>query len=109
MFVKHFGKPLELMDQEKTCKIGDFAYLEKDNIKIYYLITKEKYYNKPTIETLKKTLLKLCEDCEKQNINTLFMPKLGCGLDKLNWKKVKSIIFEIFSPIKTKIIIVIKK
>lgn len=31
------------------------------------------------------------------DIKYLGIPKLGCGLDKLQWKKVKEIIEEVFS------------
>lgn len=61
----------------------------------YNLVTKEHYYDKPTYDTLKQALLSLKEQLPNHHI-TLSMPKIGCGLDKLEWEKVKEILFEIF-------------
>lgn len=33
------------------------------------------------------------------------MPKIGCGIDRLNWKKVSEIIKEIFEDVDIEIII----
>lgn len=60
------------------------------------LITKNRVYDKPTYDDLIKSLIKLYEYCIINNINTLIMPKIGCGLDRLNWIKVKKILFDIF-------------
>lgn len=72
------------------------------NINVMNLVTKEKYYNKPTYKTLKESL----EDLKNQLLDSpillekiLVMPKIGCGLDRLEWNKVKDIIEEVFKDI----------
>jgi hypothetical protein len=66
------------------------------------LVTKEHYYNKPTLDNM-RTALKSLHDrlntvyyyCDDQPLLTeIMMPHIGCGLDKLNWEDVKEIIFE---------------
>ena len=38
-------------------------------------------------------------------IHTIAIPTLGCGLDMLDWNKVKKIIFEVFNNTDIKIIV----
>lgn len=69
------------------------------------LITKEKYWHKPTYTTLRKSLEIMKEIIIKNNIKYIAMPKIGCGLDKLEWNRVKDIIQEIFKEIDIEILI----
>lgn len=69
------------------------------------LITKEHYYDKPTLNTLKDSLMSLKINCKKSNIYKLAMPKIGCGLDKLNWDDVKKIIEEVFNDLDIEILV----
>lgn len=73
-----------------------FAVITPKNI--FNLVTKEKYWHKPTYETLKQSLesAKKYLDDNPDYPKKLVMPKIGCGLDKLSWNKVKSMIEEIF-------------
>lgn len=64
--------------------------------KVFNLITKERYYSKPILATLKNALIKMKEICLKENITKIAMPKIGCGLDQLNWNDVKRLLFETF-------------
>lgn len=34
---------------------------------------------------------------EKNEIMSIMMPKIGCGLDQLNWERVSDIISEVFT------------
>lgn len=65
----------------------------------FNLVTKDKYYNKPTYQSLEKALYSMKEQCIEYNINKIAMPRIGCGLDRLEWGKVKNIIEEIFKDI----------
>lgn len=64
---------------------------------IFNLVTKRFYYSKPNYETIKKCIEDMAYICRGCDIKYLGIPKLGCGLDKLQWKKVKEIIEEVFS------------
>lgn len=63
------------------------------------LVTKEKYFNKPTYTSLKESLIDLRQQLLQIYGNRLLhigMPKIGCGLDKLKWEIVSDIIKDIF-------------
>jgi O-acetyl-ADP-ribose deacetylase (regulator of RNase III) len=86
----------DLKQQKK--QVGEFA----DHIpfggprRIYYLITKEKYFHKPTYESLESCLVAMRNDMIRYQITKLKIPKLGCGLDKLDWDRVKALIIAVF-------------
>lgn len=61
------------------------------------MITKEKYWHKPTREDFELALDDLVELCENSNVHKLGMPRIGCGLDRLQWSWVKSKIEEKFA------------
>lgn len=45
---------------------------------------------------MKRSLVALHEKCKELNVTELAMPRIGCGLDKLDWHKVKSMLEDIF-------------
>ena len=70
------------------------AYAERY---VYYMITKPKYFNKPTLEDFTKSLVQLRDLAVEHGISAISMPRIGCGLDKLDWKVVKALISETFN------------
>ena len=54
---------------------------------------------------MKRALHELKTGCEKENITKIAMPKIGCGLDKLNWNDVSSAIKEIFADSQIEIVV----
>jgi O-acetyl-ADP-ribose deacetylase (regulator of RNase III) len=65
--------------------------------RVFNLITKSKYWQKPTYDTLTLSLRAMKEICLQEAVNQIAMPEIGCGLDKLQWEKVKEIIMKEFS------------
>lgn len=64
---------------------------------ILNLITKARYFDKPTYDSL-RTSLEIARDLSrKQKITKIGMPYIGCGLDGLSWPKVREIIKEVFA------------
>ena len=63
---------------------------------VFNLVTKKRYWEKPTMENMKKALIILRRQCEKYDIKKLAMPKIGCGLDGLYWNVVSHLIQEVF-------------
>jgi len=72
------------------------AYLKERGRLIFYLVTKERYYHKPTQEALRDALLQTREKCMELEIRKLAMPRLGCGLDGLKWPVVSLLIQDVF-------------
>ena len=64
--------------------------------KVFNLITKNKYFNKPTYDSISASIEKMRFLCKDNNVTKLSMPKIGCGLDRLQWPKVRKIIKDIF-------------
>jgi hypothetical protein len=69
-----------LIRQEK--QLTEVASLKMNDKWVLYLITKEKYYEKPLYADIFKTLQNTKLFCIKNNITTLALPKISCGLDK---------------------------
>lgn len=63
------------------------------------LVTKERYFDKPTYQSLMESLLSM-KDGLKQlfpKVKKIGMPLIGCGLDGLEWAKVSMIIKAMFA------------
>ncbi|MEF2245823.1 macro domain-containing protein [Paenibacillus sp. IITD108] len=73
--------------------------------RIINLITKSKYWHKPTYETLTAAVSSMKEICISESISKLAMPEIGCGLDKLQWGRVKEILKEEFKQLPIEIIV----
>ena len=65
--------------------------------RVLNLVTKEKYFHKPTYNSLKNALICCRLLCLDNFITKLAMPAIGCGLDRLQWDKVSEIIKEVFN------------
>lgn len=63
---------------------------------VFNLVTKWRYFHKPTYQSLTCCLYKMKDMIIERNITQLAMPRIGCGLDKLCWDKVENIIREVF-------------
>ena len=72
---------------------------------VFNLVTKQRYFHKPTYDDLYETLVDMKEQCEMFDIKRLAMPIIGCGLDRLSWNKVKDIIEDVFSKSEIEILI----
>lgn len=73
--------------------------------KVFNLITKNRYWEKPTNITMYKALLAMKDLCLKNNIKRLAMPKIGSGLDKLKWEDVSKLIQGVFKDTDIEIVV----
>lgn len=64
--------------------------------RVFNLITKERYFEKPTYNTLTVALCEMKVLCWRKGIHKIAMPTIGCGLDGLEWDKVSKIIKCVF-------------
>lgn len=60
------------------------------------LVTKEKFYDKPTYDSITDALRIMKVICYFYEITKVAMPTIGCGLDRLQWSKVSKIIKDVF-------------
>lgn len=73
--------------------------------RVLNLITKERYFQKPTYDSLHNALLTCLSICSENNIQKIAMPLIGCGLDRLKWNKVSEIINQIFGNTNIEILV----
>lgn len=97
-FRDRFGGVRELRDQKP--RVGDVLVLQdkEGQRPIYYLVTKQNYWDKPTYDTLSSCLIQLRLLCIKAGTKTIAMPRIGCGLDRLQWEAVRGSIRRVFRP-----------
>ena len=87
-----------------------------DTGRLFNLVTKELYWDKPTYSSLERSLKCMAKtymqnyvinsmDGVETKLTTIVMPCIGCGLDQLNWTKVRDIIFKVFRYIPVNIIV----
>lgn len=104
-----FNKLFDMKNKLHT-KYPHFVYnyyqgncLKIDNV--CNLVTKERYFHKPTYKSITESLEKLKKFCIEEHIEYLAMPKIGCGLDRLEWYKVKEILDKMFQDLNGEILV----
>lgn len=106
-FRRKFNGLGKLLSQNQ--RSGGLAILENETNNgkryIYYLVTKTISSFKPTYEDFWFSLKKLRDHIRKNEVKKLAIPKLGCGLDRLDWDIVKSMIQFIFKDVDVEIVV----
>ena len=109
LFNKHFDmkniltqKYPKYYDDFVNHRIGGDCILEG---RVLNIITKEHYFQKPTIITMMIALVKLKTVCLENNIKKIAMPTIGCGLDRLKWDIVSKTIQDTFKNTDIEIVV----
>ena len=76
--------------------------------RVFNLLTKERYFHKPTYQSLQGALTVMRDICRQQQVRHVAMPLIGCGLDRLQWLEVSAIIQKLFADDGLEILICIK-
>lgn len=92
----------DYLNQYTHHRIGGDCILEG---RVLNLITKERYFHKPTIITMRIALQKMKDVCVKNSICKIAMPTIGAGLDKLLWSAVSNQIHMIFGDTDIEILV----
>ncbi|XP_015375966.1 PREDICTED: O-acetyl-ADP-ribose deacetylase 1-like [Diuraphis noxia] len=91
---RKFGGMEQLRQQNKS--VTDVAVIKLEQRVIFYLITKEHHWQKPTYQSIYVSLTRLKELCTELEINSLACPRMGCGLDGLQLETVRKMLRYIF-------------
>lgn len=67
-----------------TANLHGIGYKKINDKYILYIVTKVNYWDKSSLSDMEKSLINLSRFCNEYNIKSLSIPKIGCGLDKLN-------------------------
>ena len=62
---------------------------------IYHLVTKKRFVQKPTYDSLRQSLEAKKNHAKKHKVTQISLSKAGCGLNRLEWFKVERLINEI--------------
>lgn len=90
-----FNKHFDMKNILKTKYPDYLSRWETDDVsdvilegRVFNLITKKRYWQKPTYESMKNVLLMLKAICKEKGITKVAMPLIGCGIDGLEWERV---------------------
>lgn len=93
-FRRRYGHIEKLKQQHP--KKTEIAYFKFGSRYILNLVTKEKCWQKPTLQDIYESLLNLRRFCQEVEIKKLAMPRIGSGLDQLDESTVLQMIKYIF-------------
>ena len=61
------------------------------------LVTKERCFDKPDLSTLLTTLEAMKSHAAMYGVSAIAIPKIGCGLDEMNWQEVVKLLRDVFA------------
>ena len=88
-------------DGEKYANVGKALLVDN----VFNLVTKARCFHKPTYDSLYETLVDMKDQCEEWDITKIAIPYIGCGLDRLEWDKVRDIIEDVFEDTDVEILV----
>ena len=111
--VVEFNKRFD-MKRKLQSKYPDYVNIWHHNVyggdcilegRVLNLITKERYFHKPTYISMRLALEEMRLIIQKNDIKKVAMPVIGCGLDKLEWNKVSQMIKGMFENFDIEILV----
>lgn len=95
--VKRFFGGKETLFPYPKPYVGGIGVTMERGKTVIHLVTKKLYYHKPTFKDLESSMLRLFGYCRELNITEISMPyNISCGLDRLHWPHVYTLITDIF-------------
>ena len=95
-FQSRYGTRDELRQRFPHMWNGHGYCLLTNNDHVFNLVTKHRYFEKPTLNTMREALIHMRIIAEERGIHKIAMPRIGCGLDRLQWQDVKDILMEVY-------------
>ena len=100
-FKNRFGIPTKRVEVGEFAVVQDVAHNSavgwQQEREIYFLVTKKRFFHKPKIQNIRNSLLSLRQHMIANGINSVSLPRIGTGLDKQEWSRIKEIIINVFS------------
>lgn len=104
LIAKYKGKPVYVnsaLPLKEHSPGGEFV--------IFNLVTKAYVSDLPTYDALCCALINMSLYMTEHNLTKLAIPKLGCGIDRLEWGRVKRIIKVVFEKLPIEVLVCIKE
>jgi O-acetyl-ADP-ribose deacetylase (regulator of RNase III) len=95
IFKERFGGVDELRRQHLA--VGQVGVLTRDGRFIFYMVTKPRSFHKPARADFAAALAALAAACRERGVAQLAMPRIGCGLDGLDWPWVAGRVRDAFA------------
>lgn len=76
--------------------------------RVFNLITKTRSNTKPNYGSMEGALMAMKEIVVAEGVERVAIPRIGCGLDKLSWPRVRLIIERIFEDTEIEFLVCIK-
>ena len=90
----------EMIRKFPKAKLSGLFSVASNGYIIVNLVTKKNYWDKPTYETMETSLRSLRQYLmQRPHIKRVLMPRIGCGLDRLNWSRVRVMIENILENV----------
>ena len=90
----------EMIRKFPKAKLSGLFSVASNGYIIVNLVTKKNYWDKPTYETMETSLRSLRQYLmQRTHIKRVLMPRIGCGLDKLEWSRVRVMIENILENV----------
>ena len=64
---------------------------------IYNLVTKHRFFDQPDLSALLTNLEATKSHAARYGVSTVAIPKIGCGLDQMNWQEVVKLLRDVFA------------
>jgi len=95
----------------QTIGIGDAVLYQDNNTNdiVINLVTKAKYFHKPTLLSLTCAIYNMKSLVIEHGIKKIGMPLIGCGLDRLDWTSVSIVLKDAFKDTDVELLICIKE
>ena len=104
----HFNRAFKLRKSLLSKTKEELAHptcVKVENSQVFNLITKERYWNIPSYESVRESLVKMKNQIVAEGITKLAMPKIASGLDQKNWEKIREMIEDVFKDTDIEIVI----
>ena len=104
-FKQKYGRVAALRAQVR--QVGGCAVIKDGSRWLFYLVTKPRYFLKPSYHTLELALISLKQHLLELQITELAIPGfMACHRDRLNWYRVKQLLNKVFHNVDITIYIV---
>lgn len=99
----HMGRGLAAQVEEKLplagarpdkSSIGDCIPVKNGSRYVYYMISKDKYRDKPNESALQSCITNMIAHCKANKIKNVAMNRIGCYRDQLKWTNIKKFLKE---------------